>query len=423
MQSQIKLFVSLHMHSQHFKIGIIVGGAEGLMSAISAGEAGCKSIALFEGNVRCGTKILMSGGTRCNVTNKSVTPKHFFGGNRNFIKNVLSAFNDQRTIQFFKSIGVELKLEPTGKYFPVDNEAKSVLNALTKKANEYNVQIFHSTKINDIKFDGNKFELYSDGKKYYCNKVIITTGGKSYPTTGSDGSGYGLAKKFGHSVTLLFPALSPILLNEPKLKELSGITIPAELTLLLVNKKHISFSDSLLFTHFGISGPAALNISREVERLKSENIKLVLNVLPQFNFEKFHDELKTQKQTNPDKTAFGYLKQFLPERLCKALFDLVVVCTDKKFNHISNNEINTLTGCFTNYTLKFSGVKGFGQAEATAGGIPLDEVKYQTMESKLQQGLFFAGEILDVDGLLGGYNFQWAWSSGYVAGKAAASNT
>ncbi len=406
----------------HFNVGIVGGGAAGLMSAISAGEAGCNNIALFEGNVRCGTKILMSGGTRCNVTNKSVTPKHFFGGNRNFIKNVLSAFNDQRTIQFFKSIGVELKLEPTGKYFPVDDEAGSVLNALINKAKECSVRIFLSTKIDDIIFVDNKFALISGSKKYYCDKVIITTGGKSYPSTGSDGSGYGLAKKFDHSVTPLFPALSPILLNEPKLKELSGITITAELTLFLNNKKEISFINSLLFTHFGISGPAVLNISREVERLKNENIRLALNVLPQFNYEKFLEELKAQKQANPDKTAFGYLKQYLPERLCKALFDLAVVGTDKKFNHYSNRDINSLAEYFTNYTLRISGVKGFSQAEATAGGIPLDEVKYQSMASKLQPGLFFAGEILDVDGLLGGYNFQWAWSSGYVAGKAAASN-
>jgi len=408
------------MQSQHFRIGIIGGGAAGLMSAISAGEADCKSVALFEGNVRCGTKILMSGGTRCNVTNKSVTSKHFFGGNRNFIKNVLSAFNDQKTIQFFKSIEIELKLEPTGKYFPVDNDANSVLNALLRKTKEYETRIFLSTKIDDIKFINEKFVLNSGGKKFYCDTVIITTGGKSYPSTGSDGSGYGLARKFNHSVNQLFPALSPILLDEPKLKELSGITIPAGLTLHLNKKKQISFTDSLLFTHFGISGPAVLNISREVERLKNENISLKLNVLPQFNSEKLHGELKRQKQSNPDKTVSNYLKQFIPERLCKTLFGIAGIDTEKKFNRLSDNGIKILAECFTNYSLKFSGVKGFGQAEVTAGGISLDEIKYQTMESKLQPGLFFAGEILDVDGLLGGYNFQWAWSSGYVAGKAAA---
>lgn len=408
------------MHSQHFTIGIIGGGAAGLMAAISTGEAGCKSIALFEGNVRCGTKILMSGGTRCNVTNKSVTPKHFFGGNRNFIKNVLSAFNDQKTIQFFNSIGVELKLEPTGKYFPVDDNANSVLNALINKSNEYGVQKFLSTKIEDVKFANEKFELSSGNQIFHCDKVIITTGGRSYPTTGSDGSGYRLASKFNHSINPLFPALSPILLDEPKLKELSGITIPAGLTLMLNNKRHILFTDSLLFTHFGISGPVVLNISREVERLKNENITLVLNVSPQFNFEKFLEELKKQKQGSPDKSVFNYLKQLMPERLCKALFEIAGIDTEKRFSRFSNTEIKVIANCFTNYALKDSSVKGFEQAEVTAGGIPLDELKYQTMESKLKPGLFFAGEIIDVDGLLGGYNFQWAWSSGYVAGKSAA---
>ncbi len=408
------------MHSQHFLIGIIGGGAAGLMAAVSAGEAGCKSIALFESNVRCGTKILMSGGTRCNVTNKSVAPKHFFGGSRNFIKNVLSAFNDQKTIRFFNAIGVELKLEPTGKYFPVDDNANSVLNALINKSNEYGVQIFLSTKIDGIKFLNDKFELSYGSKNIFCDKVIITTGGRSYPTTGSDGNGYGLASKFNHSVAPIFPALSPILLNESKLKELSGITIPAELTLLLNNKRHISFTDSLLFTHFGISGPVVLNISREVERLKNENITLVLNVLPQFNSEKFLEELKKQKQSSPDKSVFNYLKQLVPERLCKALFETAGIDTEKRFNRISNYEIKVIANNFTNYSLKGSSVKGFEQAEVTAGGVQLEEVKFQTMESKLKPGLFLAGEILDVDGLLGGYNFQWAWSSGYVAGRSAA---
>ncbi|MCX6150694.1 MAG: aminoacetone oxidase family FAD-binding enzyme [Ignavibacteriales bacterium] len=262
---------------EHFKIGIIGGGAAGLMAAISASEAGCKSIAIYEGNVRCGTKILMSGGTRCNVTNEKVGAQNFYGGSRNFIKNVLNAFDDKATIQLFKSLGVELKLESTGKYFPVDDDAQSVLNALLFKIKNLGVAIFTSTKIDNIKVDDGAFILKSKANSFICDKIIVTTGGKSYPSTGSDGSGYQLAKKFNHSIIPPFPALSPILLNEPKLAQLSGVTIPARLSLHLNNKKYLWFEDPLLLTHFGISGPAVLNISREVERLKTEDLKLLIN--------------------------------------------------------------------------------------------------------------------------------------------------
>ena len=245
------------MLNQQFDIGIIGGGAAGLMAAISASIAGCKSVAVFEGNVRCGTKILMSGGTRCNITNEKVGPQNFYGGNRNFIKNILSAFNDKAVIKFFNSIGIELKLEPTGKYFPVDDDAGTVQKALLLKAENLGIKIFLSTKITVLSFNKGKFYLKSNEKEFNCNRVIITTGGKSYPSTGSDGSGFKLASAFHHSITPLTPALTPILLDEPNLTALPGVTIPARVTLMQDNKKHIEFEDSLLFTHFGISGPAA----------------------------------------------------------------------------------------------------------------------------------------------------------------------
>jgi predicted Rossmann fold flavoprotein len=404
---------------QKFKVGIIGGGAAGLMAAISAGMAGCKSIAVFEGNVRCGTKILMSGGTRCNVTNENVLPQKFYGSNRNFIKNVISAFNDKAVIKFFNSIGVELKLEPTGKFFPVDNHAETILNALLLKSENLGIKIFHSTKIIEINYCEGEYILKSDTEEFLCEKVVIAAGGKSYPSTGSDGSGYKLASVFHHSITSLFPALSPILLDDPGLSELSGITIPAKLTLFVKGKKYLEFEDSLLITHIGISGPAALNISREVERLKNEDINLIINFIPKFTFETFQSIQKKKMEIN-EKSVLNRLAEFIPVNLCAFLFDVSGINKKKKFYLLTKEEMNILAKNFTSYRLRFIGLKGFSQAEVTAGGIPLDEIRFQTMESKLKKGLFFAGEILDVDGLIGGYNFQWAWSSGYIAGKSAA---
>ncbi|MGE5400555.1 MAG: NAD(P)/FAD-dependent oxidoreductase [Ignavibacteriales bacterium] len=402
-----------------YKIAVVGGGAAGLMAAISAAESGLKGVAVFEGNVRCGTKILMSGGSRCNVTNESVNAGHYFGGSRNFIKNVLNAFGDKDAVKFFNSLGVELKLEGAGKYFPRDDQASTVLNALLKRAKELGVEILLSSKVKNISFDGGCFTISAKGEEIQADKVIITTGGKSYPSTGSDGTGYNFVRRFGHSVNEPFPALTPVLLNDARLTSLSGITLQARLSLTLNGKRHLEMENSLLITHFGLSGPAALNISREVERLKKENIELLLNFIPQHTSESLLALMQRQIKMTSEKSVLNFFKEMLPSNLCSLLFDIAAITQDKKFYSISKEEVRRLVQVFTSYRLKFTGVKGFKQAEVTAGGVPLSEVKYQTMESRLQPGLYLAGEILDVDGLIGGYNFQWAWSTGYIAGKAA----
>lgn len=411
---------------EQFNIGITGGGAAGLISAIAAAEAGAENIALFEGNVRCGTKILMSGGTRCNVTNSSVDPGYFFGS-RNFIKNVLSAFSDKMTREFFERLGLQLKLEPTGKYFPMDDDARSVLNVLLKRLDELGVKIFLNTRINSVELlknaegENEGFLLKTEGgSEFKAASLIVTTGGQSYPSTGSDGHGYEMVKALGHSVKQTFPALTPVLLNDPELTALSGITIPAKLTLTVKEKKQIEMEESLLIAHFGITGPAALNISREVERLKGPDTALYINFIPRFSQESLSAEMKELVRRKTDRLVVSFFKELVPNKLCLTLFQSAKVPLDKRFNNISNDELKRIVRSFTSYRLKVAGVKGFKQAEVTAGGVPLEEVKFQTMESRLVKGLYLAGEILDADGLIGGYNFQWAWSTGHIAGRSAA---
>ncbi|MCU7496456.1 MAG: NAD(P)/FAD-dependent oxidoreductase [Ignavibacteria bacterium] len=405
---------------EKYKLIVIGGGAAGLMAAISASEEWPGNVAILEGNSRCGTKILMSGGSRCNVTNESVRPENFFGGSRNFIKNVLREFSDRDALEFFRRLGVQLKLEPGGKYFPQDDSAASILNALQKKAAELRVKIHLSAKVESIEFNGTAFMLATRNQRFEAERIILTTGGRSYPTTGSDGTGYGLAKKLGHTVKPLFPALTPILLDDPKLTGIPGITIPARLTLFLDEKKLIEHENSLLITHFGISGPAALNISREVARLQGGNLKLKLNFIPLYSEESLRSLLKNQIRLNSEKSVLNFFREMLPVNLCGVLFGLAEVSPEKKFYSLSKEETGSLVRVFTAYELKFTGLKGFSQAEVTAGGVPLEEVRYQTMESRIQKGLYLAGEILDADGFIGGYNFQWAWSTGFIAGRAAA---
>jgi len=405
---------------EQFKIAIIGGGAAGLISAISALQSGCQSVAIFESNPRCGTKILMSGGSRCNITNESVSPADFYGGNRNFIKNVLNAFSNKSALQLFDSLGLILKRESSGKYFPANDSASGVLDAMLREIRKHSGTIHLSAKVEDIKPCNNGFLISARNNEFMADKVILTTGGMSYPSTGSDGNGYQLARRLGHSIITPFPSLSPLLLNEPELTALSGITIHAKLTLFLDNKKLMDSEQSLLFTHFGLSGPAPLNISREIERLKGADIKLYLNTLPDFSYESMKMFLKEKTGTHPDKQVFSIFREMLPQSLCSALFEVSGVPPDRRFCNLSKAEAKQLTTAFISYELRFTGIKGFKQAEVTAGGVPLTEVKYQTMESKLQNNLFLSGEILDVDGKIGGYNFQWAWSTGYIAGKSVA---
>jgi len=367
-------------------IAIIGAGAAGLMAAISAARTAAQKksplkILLLDTRPQIGAKILMSGGTRCNVTNREVSPADFQGGARHFIKHVLEAFTPEETLGFFKRIGVELLLEPSGKYFPVTHSARTVLTALVKESERRGVELKTGVRITEIKKSGDLFHLKNaDGTfQATARKIILTTGGLSYPSTGSDGTGYGMAKKFGHTVLPTFPALTPLLTDDPDWKHLSGLSIETELSFFKRGKKTAECRGPLLFTHFGFSGPAALDISRHFPAAKpEENPKIFANFLP---------------HGTPSVLPKRFMETFAKKAKAQAL---------------------------SNYPLEVTGIFGYKKAEVTAGGVDLKEIKVATMESKLVSGLYFAGEILDVDGRIGGFNFQWAWSTGAVAGRSAA---
>ncbi|HNB73958.1 MAG TPA: NAD(P)/FAD-dependent oxidoreductase [Acidobacteriota bacterium] len=401
---------------------VIVGaGAAGLMAAIWAGRTNPhRSIILLDGAKKPGLKILISGGGRCNVTAEYADESAFAGSSRNAIKKVLRSFDVAQTIDFFRKLGVELKREETGKLFPVTDSAQTVWQALLDAANAVNVRIKFPRRVSDIQKTESGFCVSGDWGTIETPTVIIATGGKSLPKTGSDGFGYQLVTALGHGLTeRIFPALVPLTLPKDHfICGLSGLTVPATLEVHSpTGKKLASFTDSTLCTHFGLSGPSVLDISRYFldARMDNPDVRLVINWLPEHTLEQLDRELQ-----NPGKgTVLGFLRHHLPERLAKALCEFSAVDPALAGHQLTRDQRRMLARNLTQLSLSNVGHRGFDFAEVTAGGVPLSELHLHTMESRLCKGLYLCGEICDVDGRIGGFNFQWAWASGYLAGTSA----
>jgi predicted Rossmann fold flavoprotein len=384
-------------------IAIVGGGAAGLTAAIFAGRTGKGlRIVLLDGAPKIGAKILISGGGRCNVTHDVVTPEDF-NGNRNAIAKVLRTFPVSDTIAFFEDLGVELKREEGGKLFPVTNKARTVLDALLAGARDAGVEIVTATRVEKI---DPGFVINGD---IHARRVILATGGRSVPKTGSDGHGYVLARSLGHTVTETFPALVPLRIEPPHwILELSGTSADVELTVRsnaggIVARQR----GAMLFTHFGISGPAALDISRHWIH---ERGKLVANFLPGGTFESLEQRLLAAAKKNPHATVASTLRGSVPERVLDRLAPAVPI------GKLPRQERRAAIHALVDQVIPVSRDRGFDYAEVTAGGVPLSEVDLGTMASRRCDGLYLCGEILDVDGRIGGYNFQWAWASGRLAG-------
>lgn len=397
---------------------IIGAGAAGLMAGIWAGRTDPnRSIILLDGARKLGAKILISGGGRCNVTHDQVDESAYAGSSRNAIKKVLRRFDVPQTIEFFRELGVELKREETGKLFPVTDSARTVLQALLAAVEKANVQIRHPYRVDTVEKTGKGFCVRGVWGHINARYVVLATGGKSLPRSGSDGHGYEIAKSLGHRLTPhIFPALVPLTLPKDHfICTLSGITVPATLDLWSGSgKKLISFTDSTLCTHFGLSGPSVLDISRYYLAAKYEDPKttLTINWLPGKTQEQMDRELQALGST----TLQRYLHTYLPERLARTLCEQAGVEPNTPGHQLTRVLRKTLIHTVTRFPLPITGHRGYNFAEVTAGGVPLAELYLHTMESKVCPGLYICGEICDVDGRIGGFNFQWAWASGYIAG-------
>ena len=397
---------------------IIVGaGAAGMMTAIKSAEGGMRVLVL-EGQKKAGAKILMSGGTRCNLTNKAVSEKDFNSEHIVYVRHVLRAFSNTQAIEFFKELGVDLVLEPTGKYFPVTNSGKTVLEALLRRINpQKNITFLCGHKVQAVGFNQELFIVKGEGFDFNGKNIVLTTGGLSYPSSGSDGTGFRLAQSFGHSMVETCPALTPLLTRDNNLKSLSGITLEAKLTLFIDNKKQFSCEGSFLFTHFGFSGPVVLDISRHW--LKAHGRKQIfINFIPDYDENSWGEYLRELGTKNPHKTLRSVLIEAMPQRLAEILIQKAGLEASLIMNQLDKASRQRLIHQCVHYPLDVTGVLGYSKAEVTAGGVDFAQVDPKTLASKLRPGLFFAGEILDVDGRIGGFNFQWAWASGHVVAQA-----
>lgn len=424
----------------HCDIAIIGAGAAGLFSGIWAGRTimargGSADIVTFDGAKTLGAKVLVAGGGRCNVTHYTVDESAYAGASRNAIKQVLRQFGVDRTVQFFAELGVELKREETGKLFPVSDDAHSVLDALLLATRRAKVELRHPwrvAKVERVEHTTHPFRILRERGEspsgaaehaVLARRVILATGGKALPRSGSDGLGYEFARALGHTITdRVFPALVPLLLGERSafIKQLSGLTLPATLELTSGSgKKLTSFTNSTLCTHFGLSGPSVLDISRywTSARHADPGVTLSINWTPGKSAEEIDRLLTSSASGTTVGRAIGSL---LPERLVRALCEQAGIEFAQPLAQLKKDHRRALVVMLTRCPLDVTGDRGFTYAEVTAGGVPLGEIHLSSMESRICPGLHFCGEICDVDGRIGGFNFQWAWASGFVAGSAAA---
>ncbi len=406
-------------------LAVVGAGAAGLMAAIQAGRTrpGMTLVAL-DGAKHLGAKILVAGGGRCNVTHQAVDETAFAGSTSKAIRKVLRRFDVPETVSFFAGLGVELKHEDTGKLFPVTDSARTVLNALLRAAEEAGVRLEHPWRVASLARDGETFVLGSDDpqpRTLRARRVILATGGKSLPKSGSDGGGYALAGSLGHSLTArVFPALVPLLLPDGHpLTTLSGLSFDASLTVSSPTGKRLrSFTGPVLCTHFGLSGPTVLDISRYYLDALAEDpaTRLVLDAMPHRDEATLDGALR---KLGP-RTVLSHLREELPERLARTAMDLAGLSWEVTGATLTRDARRAVLRSCKQFQLPVTGDRGYRYAEVTAGGVPLAELRLDTLESRITPGLHLCGEICDVDGRIGGFNFQWAWASGTVAGRACA---
>jgi predicted Rossmann fold flavoprotein len=413
----------LDMADAVWDIVVVGAGAAGLMSAIRAAECG-RRVLLLEKNRKAGVKILMSGGTRCNLThatdNRGIVAA--FGPPGRFLHSALAALSVEDTIELFESEGVATKVEETGKVFPVSNKALDVLDALLRRLRRSSASLALEEALLDLQPCSPGFVLTTTHRVVRAAAVILTTGGQSYPGCGTTGDGYGMVARLGHTIVPPRPALVPVTVAVPWVAELRGVTLPdVAVRVIEASQTLATRRGSMLFAHFGLSGPVILDVSRVISgHPRPEALTLEVDLLPGLAEPAFDEYLRVETAAAGKKQLAAVLAIHLPRRLCEILLSVAGLPADRKAAALSRTDRAHLAASIKRLRLPVSGTLGFGKAEVTAGGVALEEVESRSLRSKRVPGLFLAGELLDLDGPIGGYNFQAAWSTGWLAGQSAA---
>jgi predicted Rossmann fold flavoprotein len=406
-------------------VAIVGAGAAGLAAAIFARRAAPDlRVVVFDGARSPGAKILVSGGSRCNVTNSVVTEHDFNGGRPAIIRKVLRAFPASATVDFFRELGVNLHEEPLGKLFPDSNRSRDVLDALLRGLGaagaelRANHRVHGVTRVSDA--DGG-FDVATSQGTVRCGRVVLATGGLSLPKTGSDGGGYDIARRLGHSIVPTTPALAPLCFDRDAAAwhgRLSGVSMPTYLRVVAAGHPSTNIQGAMLWTHFGISGPAVLDASRHWlrHRLEGREATLRANVIAE-TFEVAEAQWVANAAARPRQTVVNAIAALVPSAVAEAVVAYAGVNAARVLADLPRDERRALLHTLTDWPLPVVTSRGYNYAEVTAGGVHLPEINPATMESRITPGLHLVGEVLDVDGRLGGFNFQWAWSTAFVVGR------
>nr|WP_300001682.1 NAD(P)/FAD-dependent oxidoreductase [Tissierella sp.] len=398
-------------------IVIVGGGAAGMIAAIVARRNG-GHVTLLEKNDRLGKKLLATGNGRCNYTNINLSSTNYHGENPKFTYSALESFNVDRTMDFFEILGITPFVEDGGKVFPMSLQSSSVLDVLRLEIEYLGIEIKLESDVKNISKKKEFILELENGEKIKASKVIIATGGMAMPASGSDGSGYALVEELGHTIVETFPGLVQLKLEGNIFKNLKGVKFPGRVKLLSKDKLIIEDFGDVLFTDYGISGPPILQISRTaIKYLKDkQEIKLSVSIIDSKSKEELYDYLDARFISMKNRTIEEALIGLINKRLIPTVLKEIGIKKDKRVTSISKKEIRDIARILTQWEFKISGSKGWKDAQVTAGGVSTGEVDNKTMESKKCPGLYLVGEILDIDGDCGGFNLQWAWSSGYIAG-------
>ncbi|MGD9636428.1 MAG: NAD(P)/FAD-dependent oxidoreductase, partial [Pirellulales bacterium] len=409
----------------------------GLLAAARSADRGRQTL-LLEKNRKPGVKILMSGGTRCNLTHDTDAAGIIagFGSAGSFLHSPLAALGPRELVDLFKDEGLSTKVEPGGKVFPESDRALDVRNALLQRLQRSGAELALDEGVTDVECVDASFRVVTSKRAIVCEKLVVTTGGKSYPGCGTTGDGYAWLSAMGHTIRRPRPALVPLTSDDAWLHELSGLTIPDVLVRVIdpsIDAKSagrrrpgqlppgvlIERRASLLFTHFGLSGPAAMDVSRAVTGAKSpREVKLIVDFLPSVSADQLDARVRQAIASDGRRQAVNLLGDDLPKRLLASLLALAGIPAERRGAELSNAERTRLVERIKSCEIGVTGTRGFDKAEVTAGGVALREVDSRDMQSKLVPNLYLAGEILDLDGFIGGYNFQAAFSTGYLAGDS-----
>ncbi|MBR5296208.1 MAG: NAD(P)/FAD-dependent oxidoreductase [Clostridia bacterium] len=402
------------------KIAIIGGGAAGLMAACMV-ENKTASIVLYEQNAFCGKKICITGKGRCNVTNiaKVHEMEEMIPRGAKFLRSALYAFPSDKVMAFFEENGVPLKTERGGRVFPVSDKAKDIANALTKKALSHPGLTLKKEKVLSVQKCEDGFLVETGKSKEIFSRVLIATGGKTYPLTGSEGDGYVFAQSLGHSIETPKPALVPLVTKESFCKELMGLSLKnTALTVKTKNGKTV-YEDfgEMLFCHFGISGPMVLSASSQIDFEKEKEYLVYLDLKPALTEEALDKRILSDFSERQNKDLINALDRLLPQKLIRPVISLSRIDERKKVNLVTKEERSRLVNILKNLPLTVVGTRPLEEGIITRGGVGLSEIDPRTMQSRIVPGLFFAGEVLDADALTGGFNLQIAFSTGALAGK------